>query len=60
MKIGLTGTREECAAAVDLLRSSFDVREASSWRAWTRNDPLSTNGAVYVEADLPVGGVPLT
>ncbi|ACU35570.1 hypothetical protein [Actinosynnema mirum] len=58
MKIRVTGTREETAATVTVLRSVLDVHETSSWRAWTRHDPLSKVGAVYVTAELPIGGVP--
>lgn len=58
MRIRVTGTREECAAVVDVLRSEMEVRSAGSWRGWTRDDPNSLIGAVYVDAELPIGGVP--
>lgn len=59
MKIRLNGTREECDAYVTAFRNSdeFEVLDASGFYPWTRRDPLSKLGAVYVTLELPRGAV---
>lgn len=47
MKIRITGTKQETAAAVKLLPLVFDVRETSGFHP---NRGNSTLGRVYVEA----------
>lgn len=53
MRIRLNSTREECEAYVDQLRQVFDVLDVSSFKPWTRDDPDSKLGAVYVTLELP-------
>lgn len=52
MRIRITGTPEECDAAVESLRLSFHVLHLSSWRRWDRHDKASRIGAVYVDAEF--------
>lgn len=53
MRIRLNHTREECEAYVAALRTTFDVLDVSAFKPWTRDDPDSKIGAVYVTLDLP-------
>ena len=54
MKVRLTGTETECAAAVQALRAGFAVREVSSFYP---NRPPSRLGRVYVDV-TPLGAEP--
>lgn len=57
MKIRITGTREQCAEFTAKLRTSgiCEVLAVSNFRPWTRNDPASKIGSVYIEAALDGG-----
>ncbi len=59
MKIRLEGTRAQCDAWVTAFRSSdeFEVLDVSGFYPWTRRDPLSKLGAVYVTLELASGTV---
>lgn len=48
MKLRLSGTREECAAAVDALTVGFTVHEVSAFHP---NRGTSMFGRVYIDAD---------
>ena len=50
MKIRVTGTREECTAAAELLATVLDVREVS---AFYPNRGPSVLGRVYLDAAPP-------
>ncbi|GAA2690677.1 MULTISPECIES: hypothetical protein [Actinosynnema] len=52
MDFRLKGTREQVAVWVEVLRGALDVQSVSAFRPWTRDDPLSKVGAVYVTAEL--------
>lgn len=52
MKIRLTGTREECEKAYELMTCCSEVLSRSSWHPWLRDDPSSKIGAVYLEVRL--------
>jgi hypothetical protein len=53
MRIRLNDTREECEAYVAALRTAFEVLYVTPFKPWTRDDPDSKLGAVYVTLELP-------
>lgn len=53
MRLRLNGTEDECAAYVAVFRQAFDVLDVSRFNPWTRHDPHSKLGAVYVTLELP-------
>jgi len=52
MRIRLVATEPELTVWINLLRTVFDVQHASPFKPWTRNDPLSQLGCVYLDAEL--------
>lgn len=51
MKVRVSGTFEECERIADVLEQSMDmeVLSCSQWYSWTRHDPKSRIGAMYLE-----------
>lgn len=54
MKIRVSGTKEECESVALALELSMDmeVLSCSQWYPWTRHDPKSKVGAIYLEARI--------
>lgn len=50
MKLRITGTREECAAAVEAMIGVFLVREVSDFYL---NRGVTTLGRVYLDVEAP-------
>lgn len=55
MKLRISGTREECAAAVGAIATVLTVREVSGF--YLNRGSSSVLGRVYLDADTPAGAV---
>lgn len=51
MRVRVSGTYEECERIASVLEQSMDmeVLSCSQWYPWTRHDPKSKVGAMYLE-----------
>ncbi len=57
MKLRLTGTGDECSAAIEAVGAVLTVREVSGFYP---NRGASVLGRVYLDADVPAGAVQAT